>query len=133
MAHSTVHCHLQPVWFRAGELNQKQWVQDAPIDALWDRLRGLHDHQGRTCLVHTVHWHTSAPHTSQTARSTDTVTTDCELLSIQHQQKISTCMHFFTLSHWSACLTKSGWRALQLTLGLPHCYFIATFTNVCCT
>lgn len=64
-----VHRHLQPLRFRAGELNQKQWVQDA----LWDRPRGLHDHQGRTCFVHTAHWHTSAPHSSQTAPSTATV------------------------------------------------------------
>lgn len=57
-----------------GELNRKQWVQDA----LWERLRGLHDYQGRTCFVHTVHWHTSAPHTSQTAPSAVTALSGCQ-------------------------------------------------------
>lgn len=122
VAHTAVHRHLQPVWFRAGELNQKQWVQDA----LWDRLRGLHDHQGRTWLVHTVHWHTSAPHTSMSGPQHCHCITR---LSIQHHQKNSTCLRCFTpirLSH-TVRPVGSGHPALNKFLLHNVVYFLCIY------
>lgn len=93
----------------AVQLNQKQWVHGAP----WNRSQGLHDYRGRTCFVHTVHWHTAlSAATVLRAAVASAPWTDLYPHAL------------FPLSHTAACLTMPDYYVSQLTLGLTLTFLL---------